>query len=348
MKNTFIILGRLWKVQAVNYFKDVTNITLGVIMTSLTMICWIAFKTKEGGLIADPFVLASAMGISAISNSQYNFNLTLTDWRFKGFFRTFSSTPVSKTLVFLGILMFNWFINLLVALVLFSLAMIFQEQRVIVQYVNWPIFILGFVLNVLLSNVIAIALTFVWKRRDVILVLSLLSYFGPMYLLGLGLPWNLSGNVKWLNDFLYLWPHRYTLSIIQSGWIWGHTPNFMLPIAGDPTLPGGVEAGSLLARRGLGMNGQLWIPVLVSLVWISIFLGLIYLGVKRKFSFGRRGLKTYKGINKHFYNISLIKRAKSITEMELIIKQIKEETNNTKALNEKNLKEPNKKIGGSS
>lgn len=325
MKRSLIILGRLWKVQAVNYFQDVTNITLGIILTTLTMVCWLSFKTKEGGLIADPFLLASAIGISVIRNSQYNLNLTLTDWKVKGFFNHISSTPLSKRFLVGGILSFNWFINIMVAMLLFSIAMLFEEQRAIIVNVNWPIFLSGFILNVWLSNIMAISLMFVAKRRDGILVLSYLSYYGPMYFLGLGIPWNVVGNIEGLNYFLYLWPHRYPLALMQSGWIWNHTPNLQFPLAGDPTLPGGVTPDSFLHGHGFGFGEQLWIPIVASIGLIFLFALFFSLRIKHTFEFGRRGLKTYKGISQHLDYISQIKKSKSLTELDAVINQMKQE-----------------------
>nr|WP_215216325.1 hypothetical protein [Entomoplasma sp. MP1] len=82
--NNFKIFIRLLKAQTFNYITDPINIILGIVLTTVTMLCWVALNhDADSGLLADSFVLASAIGISSIRNSQYNLNLTLADWRNK-------------------------------------------------------------------------------------------------------------------------------------------------------------------------------------------------------------------------------------------------------------------------
>ena len=100
----------------------------------------------------------------------------------------------------------------------------------------------------------------------------------------------------------------------------------MLPIENQTNLPGGtVHEGSFLYERGFGMGGHLWIPVLITLLLILFFGLLSYIFIKKQFNFGRRGIKSYKGIEKHLNYISQIKAANSLTELNFVINQINEE-----------------------
>ena len=318
------ILNRLWRIQTINYFTDPINIVLGIILTSVTMVCWIAFKRTNDGFASDQFILASAVGISVIRNSQYNLNLTVSDWREKYFFKKIFNTPLPRTLLFFSILSFNWFINIFVGGLLFGLAMIVSEQRLVLHQVQWGPFIVGFVLNVIISNMMALLWNTLFKRKDVVLVVSLLSYFGPMYLLGLGIPWNVVGNYQGLNIFLYLFPHRYSLSVMQAAWI-GNAGNMSFPV-GDPNM-GAVDPNSWLGVHGFGY-GTLgwWIPALASIGWSLLFATITVIILNYRYNYGLRKYKDYNGVQIHLRYINEIKKTRSVKELNDLISYIN--TNN--------------------
>ncbi|ATG97481.1 hypothetical protein [Mesoplasma lactucae] len=329
VKRRYTILAKLWKIQSINYFTDPVNLVLGFILTTITMICWIAFKPAKGGFATDPFILASAIGISIIRNSQYNLNLTIGDWKQKKFFNRLADTPVSKTLVIVSILTFNWFINILVALILFGFAMIFKSQRQILTYVQWGPFFVGFVLNVFLSNVMALFLSTFIKKKDWVLVISLFSYFGPMYLLGLGIPWNVVGNYKGLNIFLYIAPHRYPLAIMQAAWV-GTANTMAFPTIGMDVVAagGGVKPDSWLGMHGFGYGGNgWWLPTVITLGWCLLFGILTLLVINHRYNYGLRKYKNYNGVQMHLRYINNIKKAKTPEELQAIINYINSNSN---------------------
>ncbi|ATZ20714.1 hypothetical protein CG007_01020 [Mesoplasma entomophilum] len=337
----FRIFLRLMKAQTFNYITDPINIILGVVLTTVTMLCWVAFKPHdaESGLLADSFVLASAIGISSIRNSQYNLNLTLADWRETRFIRNLLTTPVSKRILYSSILCFNWIVNILVTLLLISLAMLFSSQRQVISDVEWGPFLLGFVLNILLSNVIALFLSTTFKNKEYVFIISLLSYFGPMYLLGLGIPWNVVGQIPVINILTYIAPHRYTLHLMQAAWV-GNASNMAFP---------GVEASSWLGQHGFGYGGNgWWLPAVISISFIILFALAFYMRLKNNYQFGIRKYSKFKGIKKHTNNIELIKKTSSIDELKALVEiaglNYKEEK--TKKRNKIKTIKPSKKRGG--
>ncbi|ASZ08940.1 hypothetical protein CK556_01025 [Mesoplasma chauliocola] len=310
--NSFRIFVRLLKAQTFNYITDPINIILGFVLTTVTMLCWVAFKPHnvESGLLADSFVLASAIGISSIRNSQYNLNLTLANWRETRFVRNLLTTPISKKTLYTSILCFNWIVNIIVTILLISLAMLFNSQRQVITNVEWVPFFIGFILNILLSNVIALFLSTTFKNKEYVLIISLCSYFGPMYLLGLGIPWNVVGQIPSINILTYFAPHRYTIHLMQAAWV-GSASNMAFP---------GVDSNTWLGIHGFGYGGMgWWLPALISLLWILVFISLFYLRLKNNYQFGTRKYSKYKGVKKHINNIELIKKTNSIDELKELI-----------------------------
>lgn len=311
--NSCRIFVRLLKAQTFNYITDPINIILGIVLTTVTMLCWIAFKPHDAdsGLLADSFVLASAIGISSIRNSQYNLNLTLADWRETRFLRNLLTTPISKRILYASILFFNWLVNIIVTILLISLAMLFNSQRKIVSNVEWGPFLIGFTLNILLSNVMALFLSTTFKNNEYVFIISSLSYFGPMYLLGLGIPWNIVGQIPAINIASYLAPHRYTLHLMQAAWVGN---------ASDMSFPA-VDSGTWLDIHGFGYGGNgWWLPTLIACVFILIFTFAFYYRLKNNYQFGTRKYSKFKGIQKHANNIELIKKASSIEELNAVVK----------------------------
>ncbi|AUF83727.1 hypothetical protein CXP39_02870 [Mesoplasma syrphidae] len=318
-KKNFQISWKLLKAQTLNYFTDPTNIVLNFVITSVTMLSWIAFKpVGSDGFSSDPFVLASAIAISQIRNSQHTFTTILVDWRDKKFFKTLSQTPLSKKMLYSSMFIFNWFINFLMFLFLFSLAMLFAKQRNVLARIDLVPLIIGFILNVILSNLMALVIVQIFKNRDIATIFALISYFGPMYLLGLGIPWNIAGQIKVLNIITYLFPHRYTINLIQASWS-GLSANMEFP---------NVDPNSWLGTHGFGYNGHgWWLPALISAVWVIGFLGAFIFLLNKNYPmhFKTKKYQNLSSYNLHKNNINNIKHSNSLEELNRQIQHIKRE-----------------------
>lgn len=332
MKRNLNLLGRIYKIQGYNYINDGSAFVLGFVMIVILTICWMGLKPRDGDFFADPFVLASALGISTIRNAQFNFSNLMADWRLKGTFRRLGQLTVPKFLIGFGMISFSWAVSILILFVIFGIGMFFPEQRRIIAYTDWPIFLSGLLLHTILVSLLAIVPQFFTTSTNIKTTICLVSYFGPMYLLGLGIPLNITANIVWLNYFTYIFPHRYSLALIQAGFIWKAVPGMKLPIDGmifpgtDVKIPGGVKPGSFLADHGFGFANRLWLVYLLIFVWMMIFGLLIYWGYHRIYRFNLRKYKVYEGLNQRVHYIHQIQRATSLTALNLVVKQINTET----------------------
>ncbi|PPE05456.1 ABC transporter permease [Williamsoniiplasma lucivorax] len=338
MKNNFSLIAIFWKIQWNNYKNDYASITLGFVLTTIMVFCWLMFKPKNGLFTADPFILASGIGITTIRNAQYNLSNVLGDWRFKGTLTKLKQTPLSKGIAFFSILAFNWAINFVIITLIFIMGMMFPEQRRLIQFVDWTVFLSGLFLHIIMCSLLGMLLQFWIKSRDWKQVFCLVCYFGAMYLLGLGIPWKVVGNVPWLNYLLYIAPQRYTITLMQSGWIGKAYPNLGMPVVGDGKwhmgdghdFPGSVDPDSFLASAGFGFGHHLWLVYLAIFAWFALICLIIYWGYRRQNIFNSRGIKSYQGVNKRILYINQIKKTQSLTELNQVINQINLEAKNEK------------------
>ncbi|QHX36852.1 ABC transporter permease [Spiroplasma sp. BIUS-1] len=295
--NTFKLI---FSMQFSNYKKDAFVIFSGWIITTLTLVIWLAFKNESTGseeILPDAFILASAMGMSVIRNCLFNFVKTIYDYKNSLFFEKIFSTNISKTFVFSTIILFNQMINIIVAIFMFSVGMLFSDQRDYLVNVNWPIFLLGFFLLAISSNLIALIIVFTTKKYEWASVIANLFYFLPVFLLGLGIPWRLLEKNKFIMAIGFLLPQRYFLNIMASGW------------SGDITMQ----------KNQFWYNGHFWIPYVVSIIIIVISLLIIgYIFIK-KFEFENKRFQKYSSTMKHMAIISSIKKANSIEELNEVL-----------------------------
>ncbi|AXK51290.1 hypothetical protein [Spiroplasma alleghenense] len=304
MKRNWVIFKKLWKIQFHNYWTDVTNIVLGIVITTFTLICWLMFKNK--GVTTDRFLLASAIGIAVIRNSLYNFGRTINDFNNKHLVKAFLLTPISKRILVFSLLSFNFVMNFMVIFLLFGIGMCFPEQRALLVNVNWLMFLSSLFLMIILSNLIAIIIAFSFKNNEVIISIFVWFYFIPMYMLGLGIPYYLINSNNTLNVITYFFPHRYVLNLMQAGWI------------GDTTMSYPMGDGTF-AKNGFGYMNQTWIPYLVTILLIlicSIWISIIFY---KKFSYNAKRFKGYPGIHKHLNRIYRFKEAKNLEELDQVI-----------------------------
>ncbi|ATZ17161.1 ABC transporter permease [Williamsoniiplasma luminosum] len=333
MKKNLLLIAVFWRIQWNNYKNDYASITLGFVLTSIMVFCWLMFKPKNGLFTADPFILASGIGITTIRNAQYNLSNVLGDWRAKRILTRLRQTTLSKPIAFVSVLSFNWFINLVIITFIFIMGMMFPEQRRLLQFVDWNIFLSGLFLHIILCTLLGFVLQAWTNNRDLKQIFCLIGYFGSMYLLGLGIPWKVVGNVQWLNYLLYIAPHRYTITLMQSGWIGKAYPNLEMPVVGDAKwdlgegneFPGSVDPNSFLATEGFGFDHQLWLVYLLIFAWFIVIILIIYWGFKKGNNFNSRGIKSYQGVNKRIFYINQIKKTQTINQLIQVIDKINSE-----------------------
>ncbi|AUM62839.1 ABC transporter permease [Spiroplasma monobiae] len=295
-KTSWSTFKLIFSMQWSNYKKDSYVIFSGWIITTLTLVIWLAFKNEGTGnaeIVPDDFILASAIGISVIRNCLFNLVKTTFDFKKTLFFEKLFSTSISKTFVFGTIILFNQIVNIIVAIFMFSIGMLFSQQRAYLSNVNWPVFIIGFILLAISSNLIAFIIVFTTKKFEWASVIANLFYFLPMFLLGLGIPWTLLEGNKFIMIIGFAIPQRYFLNIMASGW------------SGRVTMP----------ENDFWYKGHFWIPYLMSiLIIVVLIIILVYIFIK-KFEFENKKFQKYPSSMKHMAIISSIKKANSIEEL---------------------------------
>ncbi|ASP28019.1 ABC transporter permease [Spiroplasma corruscae] len=288
-----IILG----IQFTNYRSDIFLIFSGWFITIITMVVWLAFKNAGQNIVYDSFILASAIGIGTIRNCLFNFIKTIHDFKTNLFFQRLFSTSLSKSLVFTSMILFNQLVNLVVTGILIMIAMAFEDQRELIKNVNWAVFFAGFFLLVFLSNVMAFIIGMSCKKIELAFVIGNLYYYGPVYLLGLGIPYSTLEKSEGVIISSFLFPQRYMLNIMASGWV------------NDPRM----EVNSF------SYGGNFWIPYLVSVILILISIIILVKIFRNMFEDMNKKYKNFSNTKKHLGLIYAIKRASTTDELEQII-----------------------------
>lgn len=293
----------MWKLQFSNYKSDIVSIAYGWFITSFTMIVWLTFKdtNPESQISYDPFVLASALGVSTIRNCMYNMSRTLYDFRRRGVFDKTYSTPISKKIAVISTISFNQSMNLVVSVFLFGLAMLYSNQRSTLTNVNWPMFLIGYLFMVATCNLFAVITSNKVKSAEDATLVGNIFYYITSYLLGFTVPYTLLSENHLFLYLTYIIPQKYCLSIMQAGWIG----------SSDFTV---VHAGKVM-KNGFGYSNQAYIPYIASILLIIICIIIIALQLKRKYERGIRKYRKLRNRRETIYIINLIEKAESIENL---------------------------------
>lgn len=218
-KKEYRVFSMLFIIQTKHWFKNPLNIFLGVFISLYTMLCWLAFKNN------DPFLLVSGICVAMTRNSMYIYLRTIIDWRNKNFVDKMNMTDINNKTKHLSLLTFNLISTFIICLLLFAISMaLFPAQWSYLNNMNGLMMLFGLTICWITSYVIAIFLyTFVSNSKWAIMI-GLLLYFSTMYFLGLGFPFQIIVEQKWLNYLLYAHPMRYSINIVQAGFV--NVPNF--------------------------------------------------------------------------------------------------------------------------
>ncbi|ATZ21397.1 ABC transporter permease [Mesoplasma tabanidae] len=219
LKNEYKVFSMLFVIQTKHWFKNPLNIFLGVFISLYTMLCWLAFKHN------DPFLLVSGICVAMVRNSMYIYLRTINDWRGKNFVDKMSMSNISNKTKHTSLLAFNFVSTFIICLVLFVISIVlFPTQLNYIENMNTLMIIFGLLICWITCYVIALFLyTFISNTKWTVII-GLLIYFSSMYFLGLGFPFQTIIEQQWLNYLLYLHPMRYSINIVQAGFV--NAPNF--------------------------------------------------------------------------------------------------------------------------
>ncbi|ASZ08941.1 hypothetical protein CK556_01030 [Mesoplasma chauliocola] len=214
IKKEYQVFSMLFVIQVKSWFKNPLNIFLGVFISLYTMLCWLAFKNN------DPFLLVSGICVAMTRNSMYIYLRTIIDWRDKNFNDKLNMSNISNKTKHTSLLAFNFVSTLLICLILFAISIaLFPAQIAYIKNMNILMMLFGLIICWGTCYVLALFLyTFVANSKWAIMI-GLLIYFSTMYFLGLGFPFQVIIEQKWLNYILYLHPFRYSINIVQAGFV---------------------------------------------------------------------------------------------------------------------------------
>lgn len=204
----------LWVVQTKYWADNIMNLFVGIGVSTYTMLCWLVFKS------GDPFLLVSGISLGIIRNGLSIYQKTLIDWREQGTLKKLDNLPLNKYVKTSAIISFNFVSTISIALFMFLLAIIsFPEQRYLLPYANWWMVMSGFLLTWLISFFVGTAVYLYVKKAALSQAIGILIYTTSLYFLGLSFPIEtiMDPRWAWFGDILYIWPHRYSLNIVQAG-----------------------------------------------------------------------------------------------------------------------------------
>ncbi|ATZ20715.1 hypothetical protein CG007_01025 [Mesoplasma entomophilum] len=249
-KKEYKVFSMLFVIQTKHWFKNPLNIFLGVFISFYTMLCWLAFKNN------DPFLLVSGICVAMVRNSMYIYLRTINDWRGKNFVDKMSMSDINNKTKHASLLAFNFVSTFIICLVLFLLSMIlFPAQWTYIENMNALMVIFGLLICWITCYVIALFLYTFIKNTKWTVMIGLLIYFSTMYFLGLGFPFQTIVEQQWLNYILYLHPMRYSINIVQAGFV--NQPNFH------------YINEALRINVDFGYAEKKWLPYFLALITIS-------------------------------------------------------------------------------
>ncbi|AHI54001.1 hypothetical protein SSABA_v1c05970 [Spiroplasma sabaudiense Ar-1343] len=175
--------------------------------------------------------------------------------------------PISKFILFFAIFSFNFVNCVFVTFLVFGIGQtFFPEQRQYLSQINWPMLISGLFLIWLLSILFSYVIFIAFQNQQVMLAVATMLYFLITYLLGLGFPYHLIVQYQWLKILLYFIPHRYMINVLQAAWV--NAPSMKYDFYNNGTLTWSVD---------FGFGGHLWIPYLVTIILIIVFVAIIFI-----------------------------------------------------------------------
>ncbi|WP_338983667.1 hypothetical protein [Spiroplasma endosymbiont of Othius punctulatus] len=250
---------QLWCVYIIgikNYFNSWLNVMQGIALQLVILLVWLTFKSN------DPFILIALIGGSILRNSLYSFHRTLISERRNRWVDRLSNMPLNLSIRIIAQTLVSLTITFIVASMLLLLGFFgFVEQQNYIENINWLMVLSGLFLLVILSNLTAYVLNEWSNTSEWSQVVSVLFFNICWNFLGCAFPYYVIAEYDVLNTILYLVPHRYMFNVIQAGW---------------------VNATDMVYDNNSGysvdfkMGGMLWVPYVMTFIYISIFLGLIF------------------------------------------------------------------------
>ncbi|WP_156923081.1 hypothetical protein [Mesoplasma seiffertii] len=209
--------------------------------------------------------MISGICVAIIRNSMCCFLKTLSEWRERGVWEKITLSRISTITKHAALIFFNIFSTLIICLLIFVITIAcFPQQIDYLSNISPKMLLLGILLCWITCYVVALAIHQTFRNYKAANMVSLLFYFTSLQFLGLGFPFETITAVKWLNYVLYLHPFRYSVNIMQAGFV--NAPNMLYSYVGS-------EGTTVVVD--FGYNQISWLPYLLAFAIIVIF-SLVY------------------------------------------------------------------------
>ncbi|WP_026389648.1 hypothetical protein [[Acholeplasma] multilocale] len=300
--NTFWSLMQL---QTKAWLMNYTNIFLGVFVSLYTILCWVGFKSN------DPFLLISGVCVVVIRNSMYIFLRTLNEWRDKKFWERTKKTSMSVWTRHYALISFNILSTAVIAgvIILITIAL-FPSQITLIGQANQLMVWTGLILLWLTCYFVALVVHQNVGHSKGSNMIGLLLYVAALQFLGLGFPFETITSIEWLNYAMYAHPFRYSVNIIQAGFV--NSPDLVHTYIGH----GGVEV-----TVNFGYNSIRWLPYVIAISAITIFMVIYFIRSKTMKSIAQRVVLSNSIVNINSVEyIKMLKLSQSVDELKQVRK----------------------------
>ncbi|WP_342269089.1 hypothetical protein [Spiroplasma endosymbiont of Aspidapion aeneum] len=214
-------IKKIFKILFINYISDLLGLYTGWAIIILTLFAWLFFKDTYGvSETYDAFVTASAIGVCCVRISLYNFARTIFIFKNDNIFDRWIFSGVKKISIALAFIIFNFILCTLLSLTLIAISSCFESQRYSIRDMNVPVFLLGYIMMVFTCQLIGfIAGMYIFNSYEWVVTFGLFNYFVSIYLLGLGIPYNILEQYRFLYWIGYLLIQRPAIMLMDVGWV---------------------------------------------------------------------------------------------------------------------------------
>lgn len=220
-----MLYRKMYSLLAKNFFRDFRSVFFTFVLpVFLLVIFYFIFKDQSvqaGHMIAGGYILLGPVtaGFQALS-------FAIMEWKNSILLKRIEATPLKKWQFLFGLVTFYFVLSILSSIWIFIWTIIIEPSSVKnFSQINWGYFILGLILVILLSLIMAIFIAGISKSEGVCQAITFSIYFPSIFLGGLTIPSvAFGGGIDVLNTIGYFIPHKYAVAVALFGWNNGIVP----------------------------------------------------------------------------------------------------------------------------
>ncbi|AHI52518.1 hypothetical protein [Spiroplasma culicicola] len=262
---------------------------MSLILSPLLAIIWFILKD------ADPFVVPSTIAGLITTNATLVFFNSLVNKKKYQFERRLINKVSLNYIYFFASLTFNLFLNIVGIIIIFVIACCNTNQILHIININWIIFIYSLLIFWLTTILITYIVYCLIESEQLAMAIITMFYVVTYNLMGCTFPFYAIVDINWINAILYIFLNRYSLNLIQVGYVNALDLNYIDQL----------NKGKYNLNWQIGSS--LWIMIAITAIIVSclLIIVIIHKAIKRSY---------IRNINKITY-IKSLKKAKNIEEL---------------------------------